>query len=90
MNPRCEICFENFNLTHRQPITVMQCGHTFCLKCLEHMQQFDHRCPKDREPITNQKPNYALIDVLNSILLQSYKKKVDDMNNKVRHGVLSR
>ena len=81
MNPRCEICFESYNLNERLPITVMQCGHTYCLLCLSDLQKFDHRCPKDREPITNQKPNYALIDVLNAIITQPSQKTFDDSNN---------
>ena len=61
----CEICFENFNFDDRQPITVMQCGHIFCLKCVEELKKYDYKCPKDRQPITNQQPNYDLLDQLN-------------------------
>ena len=63
---KCDICFECFNTNFRKPMTVMQFGHTFCLKCLDNLKNYEYKCPKDREPITNQKPNYALLDLLNS------------------------
>ena len=66
MDLNCKICFEVFNTSNRKPIIVMLCGHTFCLECVDKLKKQDFICPNDREPITNQKPNYALLDFLNS------------------------
>ena len=66
MNLTCDICFNNYDSDERKPITIMQCGHTYCLICLNHLRIYDYKCPKDREQITNQKPNYALLDLINS------------------------
>ena len=66
MNIACDICFNNYDLNQHKPVIVMQCGHTYCDRCCAYLKIHDYRCPKDREPITNQKPNYALLDLLNS------------------------
>ena len=66
LNKDAPICFNNYDSDERKPITIMQCGHTYCLICLNHLRIYDYKCPKDREQITNQKPNYALLDLINS------------------------
>ncbi len=81
MNPKCEICFDSFNNSDRLPITIMQCGHTYCLVCIDELTKYDFRCPKDRELITNQKPNYALLDVLNSIIVQQSSSESENVSN---------
>ena len=73
---KCEVCFEFFNSSEHQPVIIMQCGHTFCLKCVEELKKYENKCPKDREMITNQKPNYALIDLLNSYFFSNDLTKV--------------
>ena len=65
MDLNCKICLEDFNNSNHKPIIVMQCGHTFCLECVKQLKKQEFICPNDREPITNQKPNYALLDFLN-------------------------
>jgi hypothetical protein len=34
----CQICFERFNKTNKEP-KILNCGHTFCKECLIHMQK---------------------------------------------------
>lgn len=63
---KCNICFEDYNIINRKPMIVIPCAHTFCLNCLDELKKHDNKCPNDREIIINQKPNYALIDLLNS------------------------
>ena len=34
----CQICFERFNKTNKEP-KILNCGHTFCKECLIHIQK---------------------------------------------------
>ena len=71
----CKICFENYNSNH-QPVTLMPCGHSICLPCLQSLE-YAHSfavCPHCRCEIFCSKPNYDLIEVLehqNQISLNS-------------------
>ena len=66
MDLNCDICCEGYNINDRKPMTVIPCGHTFCLNCLEELKKCEYMCPNDRERITNEKPNYALLNLLNA------------------------
>jgi hypothetical protein len=43
---KCEICMENFSTDIRKPNSLVPCGHTFCVICLEHMGV--KKCPTCR------------------------------------------
>ncbi len=43
---KCEICMESFNTTNRRPNSLVPCGHTFCIICLEHIG--NSKCPTCR------------------------------------------
>lgn len=65
----CKICFENFDLNEHKPMVMIPCGHTVCQKCLERIkQQTLDVCPTCRIQITLDRPNYALIDLVNPIV----------------------
>ena len=84
MDFNCEICCENFNNSNRKPITVMPCGHSFCLECVEKLKKQDFICPTDREPIVNQKPNYALLNFMSSNLDQTKNVSFCKVASKIR------
>ena len=61
----CRICFERFDKQLRVP-TWVSCGHTYCSKCLEDMKESgrNYICPTCRNQITDEKTNYAVIDII--------------------------
>ena len=65
----CSICAEPFNDRDRVPI-LLQCAHTFCKLCLQTSHSGLKACPTCRAqvsgPITSMKPNFALIQALES------------------------
>lgn len=64
-NKCCKICLNEYNLTNQKPMTIMLCGHTFCLKCLTQMKTLkEYICPTCREEIISEKPNYALLEAI--------------------------
>ena len=73
MPSSCGICFLCYNTTTRRPMTCMPCSHTFCKKCLDEMLKLHAtslKCPTCRTQISNQAPNFELINELNSRRLQ--------------------
>ena len=57
----CEICTEKYNIeiASNKPY-VLQCGHTFCKQCLDHVSE----CPSCRQPFRDKKPNFFAITLL--------------------------
>lgn len=72
----CEICFNKYNLSKHKPITLMPCGHTFCLYCVENFNNEKYNCPTCREQISNQKPNYTVLNIINSSVTQEVNLKL--------------
>ena len=58
----CSICFEKYDNYKRPPHTLYPCSHTICLNCLINLPQ--RACPSCRSSISDNKPNYGLIDLL--------------------------
>ncbi len=78
----CSICLRSFTNPH-----VTNCGHTFCLECIETLHSYNRNrsspCPECRTSITSYIPNYALSntnthisqdETLNSINVYKNKK----------------
>ena len=64
----CQICFETYNTKHRKPTTLMLCGHSFCFECVTGFKKStNYSCPTCREKIIDEKPNYALLEMLESL-----------------------
>jgi hypothetical protein len=66
----CQICFESFNSKQRQPTILMLCGHTFCLECVNGLKMSmsnNSPCPTCRSNVIDQKPNYALLEMIESL-----------------------
>jgi len=61
---KCEICMENFNVVNRKPNSLVPCGHTFCVMCLEHIG--NSLCPTCRVEIQNIIPNWEIIKRLDN------------------------
>jgi hypothetical protein len=58
----CFICLEKYDNNQRKPHTMYPCSHTICLDCLNNLT--DRTCPSCRSRINDNKPNYALIDLI--------------------------
>lgn len=64
----CKICFEKYNKSFGKPY-VLNCGHSMCLSCLTKIKLAGSNCPTCRKPITDEKPNYDLIEILDMNLI---------------------
>ena len=62
----CKICFEKFDECERKPFTLIPCGHTFCIFCIENLKHMKNDCPLCRKQILSETLNYALIDFMNA------------------------
>lgn len=66
----CKVCLEKYNTLNKRPM-VLECGHTFCMECLQSIKRDFNECPLDRQKIT--KPiseigfNYSLLEVISSL-----------------------
>jgi len=78
----CNICFEKYDKSFRQPIILMFCGHTFCSQCINELKQQKYLCPTCRETIVREKTNFALLEALDDLetshLSQEQMEKVED------------
>lgn len=66
--PKCPVCLNRYS-AEVKAMTLQPCGHGMCLECLE--QYRDTRgdneeisCPKCREVIIEEKPNYDMIELM--------------------------
>lgn len=62
---KCEICMEDFDSLNRKPNSLVPCGHTFCIVCLEHIG--NNTCPTCRSEFNNFIPNWEIIKRLNDV-----------------------
>lgn len=65
----CKICYDKFNKTVRKPFTVIPCGHTFCISCLNDLRKINYICPTCRVKIENEKPSYILLELMDLNIL---------------------
>lgn len=72
----CEICIEKYNDKENKPYSLIPCGHSFCIKCINRLKV--KQCPKCRIEINAKLLNRALIDLLDLNLIQdtNYELKI--------------
>ncbi len=63
----CKICFEKYDKFEHKPM-VINCAHTFCLRCLYDLKNKAFICPTCRNEIKSEKPN------VNKLFLATTKK----------------
>lgn len=76
----CEICLEKYDKIERKPMTIIPCGHTYCLECLSKLKRQIYKCPKCKQPISSKKPSYAVLSILDLNL-------VVDMNSDLKQAI---
>lgn len=54
----CEICLTNYDTIVRKPYSLVPCGHTFCLSCMN--QIASNLCPTCRSPFEGRVPNWEI------------------------------
>lgn len=54
----CEICLINYDTIGRKPYSLVPCGHTFCLSCMN--QITSNLCPTCRSPFEGRVPNWEI------------------------------
>lgn len=60
----CEICLINYDAINRKPYSLVPCGHTFCIMCMNEMQT--NNCPVCRANFSNKIPNWEILKRLKS------------------------
>lgn len=72
----CEVCSEIYNDTNHKPYTLIPCGHTYCLDCIERLkslsEQAHFKCNHCNEPVEDYKPSYAIMKILDQKLCLEY------------------
>ena len=58
----CEICFENFNESHRCPMSLFPCGHTFCQSCIKNLSV--KKCPECNSEFEMIAKNWSLLNLV--------------------------
>lgn len=64
--PKCPVCLQRYSVDVK-PMIVQPCCHGICEECMERCRELSEdetRCPKCREVIIEEKPNYDMIDML--------------------------
>lgn len=54
----CELCFEEYNLYDKKAFSLVPCGHSLCVKCLESLQK--QVCPFCRLEFISKIPNWEI------------------------------
>ncbi len=65
----CQICLNSFDQNIHKPYSIYQCGHTYCVVCLEQINRTvnNNRCPECRGNIQNIAPNWQLLRIVSYI-----------------------
>lgn len=45
----CELCLESYNIYDKKPHSIVPCGHSICIKCLNSLRK--EVCPFCRNPM---------------------------------------
>lgn len=61
----CPIGFESYDDNEHKPLSLDNCGHTFCKKCLS-MIENSKSCPQCRAQFKKTNVNYALLDIISN------------------------
>ena len=61
----CPIGFESYDDNEHKPLSLDNCGHTFCKKCLS-MIENSKSCPQCRTQFKKTNVNYALLDIVSN------------------------
>ena len=54
----CDKCKNSFNSTNKQPYSLYPCSHTYCLRCVEDLE--DNKCPECKSKIKAVNKNLIL------------------------------
>ena len=82
----CKICFEKYNKSCKKPF-VLNCGHSMCSGCLARIKLTGSLCPTCRKPITDEKPNFDLIELLDMNLIVDPSSELRNSINKDIKGL---
>ena len=55
-------CSPLFDHSNRMPYSLSSCPHTYCLKCLDQLN--NNKCPNCNEPIKGKNINIALLKLI--------------------------
>ena len=82
-NDKCPICNLDYDLNEHTPKILIQCGHTFCITCLEmFFKNYLIRCPMCLKLLKRVKVKYSLNNQKNLIkkrLLMYYRLTIRSM-----------
>lgn len=76
----CDICYDDYNSNEKKPFTLVPCGHTFCIKCINSLMSREASCPNCRKKISEKIPNYGLVGLLELNL-------VPDLNTDLKKSI---
>lgn len=70
LTPKCPVCLNHYSQSVK-PVILQPCCHGCCSKCIEQYRtiseennQEDIKCPRCREVVIEEKPNYDLIEMI--------------------------
>jgi hypothetical protein len=85
----CKICFEKYDQQLRKPVSI-NCGHSFCKTCLSSLKVSNsYACPTCRQSITNEQPNYTVLDLLEYEAIEDYNTETNANKRNLKTVVLS-
>jgi len=68
--PKCPVCLRRYSKDVK-PMVLMPCSHGICKHCVDEYRKMTEeddegeiKCPKCREPVIEEKPNYDLMDAM--------------------------
>ena len=70
----CEICFERYNDSDKQPYILIPCSHSFCISCIEKLD----KCATCRSQITGKFINRGILNLLDLNLIPDPNTKLKD------------
>ena len=83
----CELCIESFNQYDRRPFSLVPCGHTICLSCLNKIIN-KTQCPFCRLETESKIPNWEIIKRLPKptipLTYNQLKLNIDNLSVKIK------
>lgn len=85
----CEMCSEVYDQFDRKPMTLIPCGHTLCLECVNKLKESTetNKCIQCQENIQEPRPSYAILKLLEQNILVDYHhlKQRQTLNDLINH-----
>lgn len=77
----CEICMEYFDHSIHEPYVLIPCSHTFCISCIQKLQ--NDSCPTCKRKTIDKNPNWIMFKIVEKSFYDKTKQSLVESLNEI-------